>query len=91
MDHFYETHPGIRIDHALKPGGRVPPYYDPLLAKVIAWGRDREQAISRLREALEKFCIEGVRTTIATGLRILVQPRFQKGEIDTAFFDGLIR
>ena len=85
-----EDQEGVRIDHALKSGGSVPPYYDPLLAKVIAWGRDRSQAISKLRQTLEQMRIEGVRNTIATGLRILDQPRFNQGQIDTGFFDGWI-
>lgn len=80
---------GLRIDHALKVDGKVPPYYDPLLAKVIAWGPDRGQAIARLRKSLEQMRIEGVRSTIATGLRILAQPRFAEGRIDTGFFSRL--
>jgi acetyl-CoA carboxylase biotin carboxylase subunit len=84
-----EAHEGLRINHALRAGGRVPPYYDPLLAKVIAWGQNRSQAISRLREGLEQMRIEGVRSTIATGLRILAQPRFVEGRIDASFFDDM--
>lgn len=81
----------VRVDHALKRGGTVPPYYDPLLAKVIAWGEDRDQAISRLREALESMRIEGVKSTIATGNGILCAPRFVRGEIDTTFFEEMIQ
>ena len=84
-------HEGVRIDHALKNGGSIPPYYDPLLAKVIAWGRDRSQAVARLQKALAQMRIEGVRSTIDTGLRILAQPRFIEGEIDTGFFDEWIK
>jgi acetyl-CoA carboxylase biotin carboxylase subunit len=84
-----KAHAGLRIEHALRAGGTVPPYYDPLLAKVIAWGANRNEAISKLREALAQMRIEGVRSTIVTGLRILAQPRFVEGRIDTAFFDDL--
>ena len=80
---------GVRVDHALAVGGVVPPYYDPMLAKVIAWGAHREEAAGRLRQALQRMRVEGVKCTIATALRILGQPRFLEGDLDTAFFDAM--
>ena len=78
----------IRIDHALKENMSVPPYYDPMLAKVIAWGTDRANALNRLRRALSGFQIEGVKTTIPLNLKILQSPEFQNGTIDTNFIDN---
>jgi len=78
----------IRIDHALKKNTSVPPYYDPMLAKVIAWGTDRVKATNRLNKALSEFQIEGVKTTIPLNLRILQSPEFQNGTIDTNFIDN---
>ncbi|HEY8498360.1 MAG TPA: acetyl-CoA carboxylase biotin carboxylase subunit, partial [Limnochordales bacterium] len=56
--------PGIRIDTAIYPGYTVPPYYDSLLAKLMAWGQDREEAVARMARALEEFRIDGVRTNL---------------------------
>ncbi|MEJ2638124.1 MAG: biotin carboxylase N-terminal domain-containing protein [Desulfosarcinaceae bacterium] len=81
--------PHLRIDHALQEHTTVPPFYDPLLAKVIAWGEDRDSACDRLHEALSELRIEGVKTTTPLNLRILEHPAFRKGEIDTGFIDKL--
>lgn len=78
----------IRIDHALKENISVPPYYDPMLAKVIAWGADRTNALIRLRSALSEFQIEGVKTTIPLNLKILQSSEFHNGTIDTNFIDN---
>ena len=75
----------LRVDHALADGCVVPPYYDPMLAKVIAYGDNRAQAIERLIAALEAFQVEGVKTTIPINLKILTHPRFQAGDMDTSF------
>jgi acetyl-CoA carboxylase biotin carboxylase subunit len=79
----------LRIDHALEEGGIVPPFYDPLLAKVIAWGDNREQARLRLIKALKDFQIDGVSTTIPLNISILEHPKFQKGVYDTSFIETL--
>lgn len=78
----------VRIDHALKENTTVPPYYDPLLAKVIAWGTTRNTASKRLSKALSEFQIEGVKTTTPLNLKILNSPEFQNGNIDTNFIDN---
>ena len=84
---FPAQDPKVRIDHALKVDTSVPPYYDPLLAKVIAWGDDRSLAVSRLTQALSDFRIEGVKTSTPLNLKILNSPEFQEGNIDTNFID----
>lgn len=75
----------LRVDHALQNNSSVPPYYDPLLAKVIAWGQDRTEARDRLVDALLQFRIEGIKTTIPANLKILKHPQFEQGDFTTAF------
>ena len=82
-------HDGIRIDAGYRAGDTVTPYYDSLLAKVIAFAQTREQAIARMRGALEQFTVEGVKTNIPTHLRVLASDAFARGEIDTHFLERL--
>jgi len=82
--------PNLRIDHALEEGGSVPPFYDPLLAKVIAWGPTRTEAIGHLAEALHEFRIRGVKTTIPLNLSILRDEGFLAGNYHTGFIEGLL-
>ncbi|MCA7085047.1 ATP-grasp domain-containing protein [Cupriavidus sp. DB3] len=74
---------GVRVETGYAEGGRVTSYYDPMLAKVIATGADRAQAISRLRAALDAFAIEGVKTNIPFIQRVLADDDFIAGRIDT--------
>ncbi len=74
---------GVRVETGYAEGGRVTSYYDPMLAKVIATGADRAQAISRLRAALDAFAIEGVKTNILFIQRVLADDDFIAGRIDT--------
>ena len=84
--------PGIRIDSHMVEGYRVPPYYDSLLAKVLAWGRDRPEALARMRRALSEMRVEGLHTTIAFHQRVLGDQRFQNGDVHTRFVeDELMR
>jgi len=76
---------GIRVDTHIYPGYEVPAFYDPLLAKVIAWGNDREEAIHRMERALEEMRIEGLPTTQPFHQRILANAFFRKGETYTNF------
>jgi acetyl-CoA carboxylase, biotin carboxylase subunit len=71
---------GVRVDSALYAGYRVPPHYDSLIAKLIAYGRTREEAIARMRRALREFVITGVKTTIPLHERILQDPEFIAGD-----------
>jgi len=77
--------PGVRVDTAVFPGYVIPPYYDSLIAKVITWGRNREEAIIRMQRALEEFVIEGVPTTIPFHQRVLQNAFFRRGEVYTNF------
>jgi acetyl-CoA carboxylase biotin carboxylase subunit len=77
--------PGVRVDSGLYNGLQVPLFYDPLLAKLIVWGRDREQAIARLRRALDEYQVLGVRTTIPFARWLTENPRFLAGDFSTDF------
>jgi acetyl-CoA carboxylase, biotin carboxylase subunit len=81
--------PGIRVDTAAHADAVVPPYYDSLVAKLIAYGRDRAEAIARMHGALDGFVVEGIKTTIPLHKRILAEPHFIKGEFDTHFLERL--
>jgi len=76
---------GIRVDTAAYQDGVIPPYYDSLVAKLIAWGSDRDEAIARMRRALEMFVVEGIYTSIPLHERILSHPDFVEGKLDTGF------
>jgi acetyl-CoA carboxylase biotin carboxylase subunit len=71
---------GVRVDSALYAGYRVPPHYDSLVAKLITYGKTRDEAIARMRRALREFVISGIKTTIPLHERILENPEFCAGE-----------
>jgi acetyl-CoA carboxylase, biotin carboxylase subunit len=79
--------PGVRVDTHVYAGYRVPPFYDSLIGKLIVHGKDRDEAIVRMRLALESFIIEGVHTTIPFLLRLLDAPEFARAEFDTKFLE----
>jgi len=81
---------GVRIDTAAYAEGVIPPYYDSLIAKLVVRGKDRSEAISRMSRALEMFIIEGIFTTIPLHRRILADPDFRAGNIDTTFIPRLL-
>ena len=66
------------------------PYYDSLIAKLITHGRDRQEAMARMRRALDEFVIEGIKTTIPLHRRIFTDPDFQKGHVSTTFLDRFL-
>jgi acetyl-CoA carboxylase, biotin carboxylase subunit len=70
----------VRVDSGLYAGYRVPPYYDSMIAKLIVYGRDREETIRRLRRALEEFVVEGMKTTVPLHQQIVRDPEFLAGE-----------
>jgi acetyl-CoA carboxylase biotin carboxylase subunit len=76
---------GVRVDTAAYSDAIIPPYYDSLIAKLITWGRDRSEAIARMRRALDLFIIEGVHSSIPLHQRILEHPEFAAGNLDTGF------
>ncbi|MBE3559473.1 MAG: acetyl-CoA carboxylase biotin carboxylase subunit [Ktedonobacteraceae bacterium] len=77
--------PGVRVDSSLYAGLQVPLFYDPLLAKLIVWGRDRAQAIARMRRALAEYQIVGVPTTLPFVRWLMEHPRFIAGHFSTDF------
>lgn len=79
--------PGVRVDSALYSGLEVMPYYDSLIAKLITWGRDRTEAIARMKRALQEYHIGGIITTIPFHLQILDHPDFVAGRLDTGFVE----
>jgi acetyl-CoA carboxylase biotin carboxylase subunit len=82
--------PGIRVDSHVYSGYRVPPNYDSLLAKIIAWGRDRAEAIARMQRALHELRVEGVPTTAGFLSRLLASDTFVRGEVHTRYVEHLI-
>ncbi len=78
---------GVRVDTAAYSDCTIPPYYDSLIAKLIAYGRDRQEAIARMRRTLEMTVIEGIKTTVPLHLKIMNDPDFIAGRISTAFMD----
>ena len=79
--------PGIRVDSYLLPGYRIPHHYDPLVAKVIAWGADRDQAIARMERAMAETEIAGISTTVGFHRRLLKSSRFLRGKVTTGMLD----
>ena len=82
--------PGIRIDAGVEAGDRVPLDYDPMLAKVIAWGRDRGEALVRMRRALLETRVEGIETSIPFFLDLLSNPDVVANRISTQFLDTYV-
>jgi acetyl-CoA carboxylase, biotin carboxylase subunit len=81
---------GVRVDTAAYAEGVIPPYYDSLIAKLITFGKDRAEAIMRMQRALEMFIVEGIQTTIPLHRRILADPEFRAGNIDTKYVERLL-
>jgi acetyl-CoA carboxylase, biotin carboxylase subunit len=79
--------PGIRVDTAAYADAIIPPYYDSLIAKLIAYGDTRAEAIARMRRALEMFVVEGIKTSIPLHRKILADADFGAGRLDTHFLD----
>jgi acetyl-CoA carboxylase biotin carboxylase subunit len=79
--------PGVRVDTFAHSECTIPPYYDSLIAKIVVHGRDRQEAISRMRRTLEMTVIEGIKTSIPLHLKILSDPDFQAGRLSTSFME----
>jgi pyruvate carboxylase subunit A len=77
--------PGVRVDSALVGPTTIPPYYDPMIAKLITWGEDRTQAIARMRRALIEYGISGVTTNIPYHLALIAEQDFIDGKLTTHF------
>ncbi|EST55898.1 acetyl-CoA carboxylase biotin carboxylase subunit [Brevibacillus panacihumi W25] len=78
---------GVRVDSAVYPGYEITPFYDSMVAKLIVWGKDREEAIARMKRALEEFIIDGVHTTIPFHSKLLEHPDFVSGNFATNFLE----
>ena len=81
--------PGIRVDSYLYPGCTVSGYYDSLVAKIITWGQDRQEARSRMKNALREFSVEGINTTIPLHETIMNNADFIRGDLSTDYLDRL--
>ncbi len=79
--------PGVRVDTAAVAGYHVPPFYDSLVAKLICWGRDRDEAIARTRRALGELVVEGIRTTVPFHLELLDDPAVRAGDYHVEFLE----
>ncbi len=78
---------GVRVDSGVHTGYEIPPVYDPMISKLIVWGRTREEAILRMRRALYEYIIVGPKTNIPFHKAVMENPRFVKGELETRFID----
>ncbi|MTH52355.1 acetyl-CoA carboxylase biotin carboxylase subunit [Bacillus mangrovi] len=78
---------GVRVDSAAYPGYTIPPYYDSMIAKLITYGDTREEAIARMKRALNEFVIEGVSTTIPFHLKLMDHETFKSGSFNTKFLE----
>ncbi len=81
--------PGVRVDSAAYTGWVVPPQYDSLIAKLIVHGKNREDAVARMKRALDEFIIEGIKTTIPFHKKVFNHPEFLKGNFNTDFIEKM--
>jgi acetyl-CoA carboxylase biotin carboxylase subunit len=79
--------PGVRVDSGVVIFSEVPIYYDPLIAKLIVWGKDRSEAISRTKRALEEYRVSGLKTTIGFCRAVMDNENFVRGKLSTKFLD----
>ena len=86
-DVYFPGGNGVRIDSAVYRGYTVPPWYDSMLAKLIVWGKDREEAIQRMRSALGEIIIEGIETNVDYQYGILQDPDYCSGKFDVEFLN----
>jgi pyruvate carboxylase subunit A len=79
--------PGVRIDSGVRMGYTISPYYDPMISKLVTWGRDRDEVIARTKRALSEYIISGVTTNIPFHKAVMSSEAFQKGDLTTGFVD----
>jgi acetyl-CoA carboxylase biotin carboxylase subunit len=79
--------PGVRVDTGFTAGDRIPPFYDSMIAKLICWGADREQALARAGQALAELRVVGVRSTAGLHRRILADEEMRKGPVHTHWLE----
>jgi len=86
--HFHQPGgPGVRVDTFAHEGCEISPYYDSMIAKLMTYGRNRDEAIARMRRCLDVMIVEGIKTNIPLHRRILEDPDFLAGRIDTGFME----
>ena len=90
LDYHLPGGPGVRIDSMIINGYRVPPDYDSMIAKLITYGHDREEALARMNRSLQELKIEGIKTNINFHMKIINHPMFRKGDYSTGFIDELL-
>jgi len=78
---------GVRVDDGVYTHYTIPPYYDPMISKLIVWGKERNEAIRRMRRALYEYVIVGIKTNIPFHKAVMENPRFVEGELETHFID----
>ena len=81
--------PGVRVDSGVYEGFEIPIHYDPIISKLVAWGKDRSEAIARMKRALSSYVIAGVKTTIPFHLRVMSNRPFIEGNFDTNFINDV--
>ncbi|MGA7854639.1 MAG: acetyl-CoA carboxylase biotin carboxylase subunit [Candidatus Acidiferrales bacterium] len=91
LDYRVPTGPGIRLDDGIYAGWTVPNEYDPMLGKLIAWGKDREEAMARMNRALDEYYASGIKTNVSLFRRILASRDFQSAAIYTRWLDDFLR
>jgi len=77
--------PGVRVDDGFEEGMDIPIHYDPMIAKLIAYGETRERAIERMIRAIDEYQVSGVQTTLQFGKWVMQHPKFRSAEFDTGF------
>jgi acetyl-CoA carboxylase biotin carboxylase subunit len=80
--------PGVRDDSGVASGDKVTVFYDPLISKLICWGRDRDEAIARMRRALDEFVVRGIKTSLPLHRRVLANEKFLSGSYDTSLLEA---
>jgi acetyl-CoA carboxylase biotin carboxylase subunit len=85
VDYKKPEGPGIRVDDGFEAGMDIPIYYDPMIAKLVAYGKDRTEAIDRMGRAIDEYKITGVKTTLQFGAFVITHPDFVSGKFDTHF------
>lgn len=83
----FETGAAVRIDAGVRAGDAISPYYDPMIAKLIVWGKDREQALSRMAQALAEYQVVGLATNIAFLGRLIASEPFASADLDTGLIE----
>lgn len=79
--------PGVRVDDGYEQGMDIPIFYDPMIAKLVVWGKDRQEAIDRLCRSIDEYKIKGIQTTLSFGKWAVRQPAFVEGKFDTKFIE----